>query len=324
MQSELKPCPFCGGVDIKREDDGYEEWLKCGHCSAAGPYTAEDAEQGIGLVAAWNRRVTLSDQERAVEVKGLEWRQGYRDAGCSIVQASTFPFYQIRQLDDVIWLDIDNHQAIYPSVDAAQAAAHADYEQRIRSALVDVPVEPVASVPVGWVLVPINPSGEMVAAGGSWSALPGQTWADMIDAAPIGPTPPHHKSTEKPVALIEREALAELQKHKTATGTVCSPQFKSKFGDKVPLYTHPPHREGEDSAEVIEEGAKILAKWIGYAWDGLSDRDISAECKDWAYNGIGALGMQGGKPALRKVAASVLALAATRSGSATGQKGCEP
>lgn len=87
------------------------------------------------------------------------------------------------------------------------------------------------------------------------------------------------------------------------------------------LRTSPPlSREGEDSAEVVEEGAKILAKWIGYAWDGLSDRDISAEYKDWAYSGSGALSMQGGKPALRKVAAAILALAATRSASATTQK----
>jgi hypothetical protein len=71
---------------------------------------------------------------------------------------------------------------------------------------------------------------------------------------------------------------------------------------------------------VIEEGAKVLAQWIRYAWDGLPDQDISAEYPDWSYNGIGSLSMQGGKPALRKVAAAILALAATRSGSATTQK----
>ena len=42
------------------------------------------------------------------------------------------------------------------------------------------------------------------------------------------------------MALIERAVLAELQKHKTANGTVCSPLLKAPFGDKVALYTSPP------------------------------------------------------------------------------------
>ena len=75
-----------------------------------------------------------------------------------------------------------------------------------------------------------------------------------------------------------------------------------------------------DQERAVEEGARVLAKWIGYAWDGLSERDISAEYPDWV--GHSSLNMQGGKPALRKVAAAILSLAATRSGSATGQKGC--
>lgn len=86
----------------------------------------------------------------------------------------------------------------------------------------------------------------------------------------------------------------------------------------TPLYAHPPRslsNEGEIDEAAIEAGAKILAKWICYAWEGLSDRDISGEFPDWARNGIGALGMQGGKPALRKVSAAILALS-TRKGSA--------
>lgn len=59
---------------------------------------------------------------------------------------------------------------------------------------------------------------------------------------------------------------------------------------------------------LVEDGAKIIADWIGYAWEGLGDRDISAEFPDWAYDGIMSLQMQGGKPALRKVAAAILAL----------------
>lgn len=60
----------------------------------------------------------------------------------------------------------------------------------------------------------------------------------------------------------------------------------------------------------VEAAAQVLAAWIGYSWDGLHDRDISAQCRDWAYSGSGDLGMQGGKPALRRVARAMLDAAA--------------
>lgn len=38
-----------------------------------------------------------------------------------------------------------------------------------------------------YVLVPLEPTREMAAAGEGWSGLPRQTWQDMIDAAPEYP-----------------------------------------------------------------------------------------------------------------------------------------
>lgn len=67
----------------------------------------------------------------------------------------------------------------------------------------------------------------------------------------------------------------------------------------------------EVDVDAVEEGAKIIASWIGYAWDGLGERDISDQYPDWSYNGIGSRGMQGGRPALRKIAAKILALQKT-------------
>ncbi len=64
-----------------------------------------------------------------------------------------------------------------------------------------------------------------------------------------------------------------------------------------------------NSAEHVEEAAKLLCSWIGYAWEGCGDMDISDEYPDWAYNGIGTKDMQGGKPALRKIARAMLAAA---------------
>jgi hypothetical protein len=60
---------------------------------------------------------------------------------------------------------------------------------------------------------------------------------------------------------------------------------------------------------VVEAAAKEIAAWINYAWDGLHDRDISGQYPDWCYNGIGDLSMQGGKPALRRIARAALTAA---------------
>ena len=84
-------------------------------------------------------------------------------------------------------------------------------------------------------------------------------------------------AVEEPVALIEREVLAELAKHKTATGTVCSPLFKSKFGDKVPLYAHPPHSSLIQSEEgkitlTVAEAEKLAARLeFDASWDKCGD-----------------------------------------------------
>ena len=76
---------------------------------------------------------------------------------------------------------------------------------------------------------------------------------------------------------------------------------------------------GEAEHDVVEEGAKILAKWLRYAWDGLQDRDISAEYPDWTHNSFGGYQLQGGKPALRKVASAILALSSPLSAGDAGE-----
>lgn len=101
----------------------------------------------VNIIACLNAALAASPApavpvEPVVKVKPLEWRDGYRDHRCTIVQAGSLPFYQIRKLDGLIWLDVDNHQTIYPTVEEAKAAAQADYETRIRSALVVTPPAP--------------------------------------------------------------------------------------------------------------------------------------------------------------------------------------
>ena len=59
----------------------------------------------------------------------------------------------------------------------------------------------------------------------------------------------------------------------------------------------------------VETAARVLATWLGTTSDGQSDRDISPEFHDWCFDGVGNLKMQGGKPALRRVAVAMLAAA---------------
>jgi len=66
----------------------------------------------------------------------------------------------------------------------------------------------------------------------------------------------------------------------------------------------PPPAPARPVADTIEAGAKILAAWLGYSWEGMPDRDISDRFRDFARPGE----FQGGKPALRKMAARILGL----------------
>lgn len=55
------------------------------------------------------------------------------------------------------------------------------------------------------------------------------------------------------------------------------------------------------SDEAVEAAAKKLCSWIGYAWEGVGEMDISNDYPDWCSDG-----MQGGKPALRKISRAML------------------
>ena len=54
MSEQLKPCPFCGGADIRPFDNS----VVCNSCSASGPDLGHcvGAECRNDAIAAWNRR----------------------------------------------------------------------------------------------------------------------------------------------------------------------------------------------------------------------------------------------------------------------------
>lgn len=91
-------------------------------------------------ILAMDRR--SSPPAPAVAVKPLDWARGWMNAEA----ASILGPYKItyRRDGSFEWI-IGEHNVWAPSWDAAMAAAQADYEQRIRSAL----VEPAPAVAVG-------------------------------------------------------------------------------------------------------------------------------------------------------------------------------
>lgn len=66
------------------------------------------------------------------------------------------------------------------------------------------------------------------------------------------------------------------------------------------------------SADIagVDAGAKRLAAWISYVWEGIRDGRIAdrGDYPQWSYNGIGALHYQGGKDDLRDLAREIASL----------------
>ena len=54
MQTELKPCPFCGGTDIQIKDKEKWSYIWCGDCLSA--FWQLEACSVEDNVEAWNKR----------------------------------------------------------------------------------------------------------------------------------------------------------------------------------------------------------------------------------------------------------------------------
>lgn len=171
------------------------------------------------LVAAIQAADHLSAQGEPVEVEPLEW--GDSDScgsmngrsGRRIMERARHPFgaYFIEEDPNTgaSWLTQgllgDEIGGPFEQIWQTRAAAQADYEQRIRSALIDAP-QASSAVPPGWELVPIDITEEMwdaffkardevfpemqaaaQAAGRGWKGLPAVIWEELLSAAPTPP-----------------------------------------------------------------------------------------------------------------------------------------
>ncbi len=59
MDSELKPCPFCGGEAEYVGSEGKGYWVQCKACYARGPW----GDYGYQALAAWNRRAPEENRD---------------------------------------------------------------------------------------------------------------------------------------------------------------------------------------------------------------------------------------------------------------------
>ncbi|MBB5040851.1 NUMOD4 motif-containing HNH endonuclease [Shinella fusca] len=383
MQSETLAQEFARLVKEYHEGDDHtkpEAW------NLLADYAVDNAD---AISAA------LSDKQAGeVKIKPLEWKETSDDSGRYATVNTSVGSYDAFELSLNVrggsrtmfgwtghWMNGDQKA---DSFEAAKAAAQADYEQRIRSALVDVPaVEPVAwreiegyqglyevssggdvrSIQTGRLLAK-NLAGSGYVKADLWKN--GKRWQTTVHRLVAdaflekqGSEINHINGikTDNRVENLEWCSRSEnvshsfyvlskrvrpVEAYNPGTGekrhyrSVCEAArdgFKSsqiyralKNHNRTVKGFHwqevspPLSLEGEDSAEVIEEGAKVLAAWLKHSWEGLGDRDISDSYPDFTK----IPHFQGGKPALRKVAASIIALAATRSGSATTASGDQP
>lgn len=149
--TELLPCPFCNGpAQIMSGAAGCHS-VRCEGCSA----TSDDRSNREHAIAAWNRRAAPVQAPVApVAVKPLEWRQcatrKIQDLHLSewhqiavLFSESILGTYGVVKEDNRdhfdVWLASSRVSGPHKSKEAAKAAAQADYETRIRSALASLP-----------------------------------------------------------------------------------------------------------------------------------------------------------------------------------------
>jgi len=60
---DLKPCPFCGSINLEIECAGSQHYVKCNECDTLGPCDARAGDPWNELDFAervWNRRVNYN------------------------------------------------------------------------------------------------------------------------------------------------------------------------------------------------------------------------------------------------------------------------
>jgi Lar family restriction alleviation protein len=152
--AEPLPCPFCGGPAVVRKSmqeypaEGehpageYEAWVTIA-CDTCGIEIGD--EYRVEAIAAWNRRSAYPIiAGGGVTVRPLEWKPAPSGSPCRFVASTPLIDYDAFLHRNKTWF-LQTHvgrTGSYRSLEAAQAAAQADYEARIRSTLSAPPPQP--------------------------------------------------------------------------------------------------------------------------------------------------------------------------------------
>ena len=129
--TELLPCPFCGGSDAFVERLDYTAaYVQCDadigdgcSCQARGPIAVQDDDGeeipgGAGAIAAWNRRAALASRPAEVDdsladAKRLDWLQSTNQTFCGNYSNTGF-----RAIGSSIW-----HGTLREAIDGAMIEA---------------------------------------------------------------------------------------------------------------------------------------------------------------------------------------------------------
>lgn len=150
VTEELKPCPFCGGsTRFQKWETAHvptkASWSVTCPAFCVGLGKVFDDEDGDGrqeAAKAWNRRAALPQEP--VAVKPLEWvdEDGWSQAhGYRVEAGDNGRFYARSNFASGLYATFQ----FAGSMDDAKAAAQADHEHRIRSALASPPPSPEPS-----------------------------------------------------------------------------------------------------------------------------------------------------------------------------------
>ena len=76
---DLKPCPWCGIIDLLAFAEGEVTSVNCTGCGCLGPWC--DANERLGASEAWNLRVGQHQEEAEIRrqgvIKGMKLAQGH-------------------------------------------------------------------------------------------------------------------------------------------------------------------------------------------------------------------------------------------------------
>lgn len=137
---ELAACPFCGGTDVSTRYVRDGRQMACNGCGAsvAPTYHGPAGDTLERAKRAWNTR----DLSAECGVKALEWSETWEAPDGQKVWCAD-PASGALEFTYSIWLSVDGRyhapkllEGYFGTLDAAKAAAQADFDQRIRSAIV--------------------------------------------------------------------------------------------------------------------------------------------------------------------------------------------